>query len=67
MTLPREVLSASGPRVPGAPGAHLQRFLTRISLGILRVLYTPTSREVAVLRRPFVLLRFHPPEYEIRP
>ena len=31
------------------------------------MLYTPTSREVAVLRRPFVLLRFHPPEYEIRP
>jgi hypothetical protein len=40
------------------------RFLTRISLGILRVLYTPTSREIAVLGRPLVLLRFHAPEYE---
>jgi hypothetical protein len=39
------------------------RFLTRVSLGFLRVLYTPTSREVVVLRRPFVLLRFHAPEY----
>jgi hypothetical protein len=39
------------------------RFLTRISLGLLRVLYTPTSREVVVLTRPFVLLRFHAPEY----
>jgi hypothetical protein len=38
-------------------------FLTRISLGLLRVLYTPTSREVALLTRPFVLLRFKPPEY----
>jgi hypothetical protein len=40
------------------------RFLTRVSLGLLRVLYTPDSREVVVLRRPFVLLRFRPPEYE---
>jgi hypothetical protein len=40
------------------------RFLTRISLGVLRVLYTPQSREVVVLCRPFVLLRFRAPEYE---
>jgi hypothetical protein len=40
------------------------RFLTRVSLGLLRVLYTPDSREVVVLSRPFVLLRFRPPEYE---
>jgi hypothetical protein len=39
------------------------RFLTRISLGLLRVLYTPTSREVVVLGRPLVLLRFRAPEY----
>jgi hypothetical protein len=39
------------------------RFLTRVSLGVLRVLYTPTSREVVVLGRPFVLLRFRAPEY----
>jgi hypothetical protein len=38
-------------------------FLTRISLGLLRVLYTPTSREVVLLTRPFVLLRFKAPEY----
>jgi hypothetical protein len=43
------------------------RFLTRVSLGILRVLYTPHSREVVVLRRPLVLLRFKAPEYEILP
>jgi len=40
------------------------RFLTRISLGLLRVLYTATSRDVVLLRRPFVLLRFHAPEYD---
>jgi hypothetical protein len=39
-------------------------FLTRISLGLLRVLYTPSSREVVLLTRPFVLLRFRAPEYE---
>ncbi|HEX2234159.1 MAG TPA: hypothetical protein VHG69_12440 [Thermoleophilaceae bacterium] len=41
------------------------RFLTRISLGLLRVLYTPDSRQVVLLTRPFVLLRFHRPEYEV--
>ena len=41
------------------------RFLTRVSLGILRVLYTEESREIAVVTRPFVLLRFRKPEYEI--
>ena len=43
------------------------RFLTRVSLGMLRVLYTPDSREVVLLTRPFVLLRFGKPEYEIGP
>jgi hypothetical protein len=43
------------------------RFLSRISLGLLRVLYTETSREVVVLTRPFVLLRFRTPRYETEP
>ena len=41
------------------------RFLTRISLGLLRVLYTETSREIVLIGRPFVLLRFLAPEYEM--
>jgi hypothetical protein len=41
------------------------RFLTRISLGLLRVLYTDVSREVVIITRPFVLLRFRAPEYEV--
>jgi hypothetical protein len=40
-------------------------FLSRFSLGLLRVLYSDDSREVVFLRRPFVLLRFKKPEYEI--
>jgi hypothetical protein len=43
------------------------RFLSRVSLGILRVLYTQTSREVVAFTRPFVLLCFRAPEYEIEP
>jgi hypothetical protein len=39
-------------------------FLTRISLGLLRVVYTPESREVVLLRRPFRLLTFKAPRYE---
>jgi hypothetical protein len=40
------------------------RFLTRVSLGVLRVLYGEDSREIVLLTRPFVLLRFHEPEYD---
>jgi hypothetical protein len=39
-------------------------FLSRFSLGLIRVLYGEDSREVVFLRRPFVLLRFHKPQYE---
>jgi hypothetical protein len=42
-------------------------FLTRFSLGILRVLYTEDAREVVAFRRPFLLLRFHKPEYHLEP
>jgi hypothetical protein len=40
------------------------RFLTRVSLGTLRVLYKPESRAVVFLGRPLTLLRFYAPEYE---
>lgn len=43
------------------------RFLTRVSLGILRVRYTPHSREVVVFGPPLVLLTFHAPEYRTGP
>jgi hypothetical protein len=40
-------------------------FLTRFFLGLLRVVYGPASREVVLLARPFVLLRFGEPEYDM--
>jgi hypothetical protein len=38
-------------------------FLTRVSFGLLRVVYSPFSREVVLLRRPFRLLTFRGPRY----
>jgi hypothetical protein len=39
------------------------RFLSRVTLGIVRVKYTEATRVVVVLFRPFTLLRFQAPEY----
>jgi hypothetical protein len=51
---------------------HLERlartywkYLSRVTLGLIRVEYTATERAVVLLARPFVLLRFHAPEYEL--
>jgi hypothetical protein len=51
---------------------HLERlartywkYLSRVSLGLIRVSYTPTERSVVFIVRPLVLLRFHAPEYEM--
>ena len=41
------------------------KYLSRASLGLIRVRYTDTERAVVLLGRPFVLLRFHAPEYEL--
>jgi hypothetical protein len=42
-------------------------FLSRFTLGLIRVLYTPEGREVVLLARPLRLLTFRPPEYETLP
>jgi hypothetical protein len=49
---------------------HLERlartywkYLSRVTLGLIRVAYTPTERYVVLITRPFVLLRFRAPEY----
>jgi len=51
---------------------HLERlartywkYLSRVTLGLIRVTYTETERKVVLLGRPFVLLRFRAPEYEL--
>jgi hypothetical protein len=43
------------------------RYLTRISLGLLQVVYERDSRTVVLLFRPLALLRFRAPEYETSP
>jgi len=41
------------------------RYLSRCTLGLIRVMYDEDERAVVLLTRPFVLLRFHAPEYEM--
>jgi hypothetical protein len=43
------------------------RYLNRISLGLIRVVYEPDARTVVLLTRRLPLLRFHAPEYETEP
>jgi hypothetical protein len=42
-------------------------FLSRFTLGLIRVLYTREGREVVLIRRPLRLLTFRPPEYDTEP
>ncbi len=39
------------------------RFLTRVTLGLIRVVYGDNERSVVLLARPLTLLRFEAPEY----
>jgi hypothetical protein len=41
------------------------RFLSRVTLGLIRVVYGEHERRVVLLIRPLTLLRFNPPVYEI--
>ncbi len=41
------------------------RFLSRVTLGLIRVIYSADSRSVVLLTRPFTLLRFETPEYTV--
>ncbi len=43
------------------------RFLTRATLGLIRVRYSDTERSIVLLVRPLKLLTFHAPEYEMDP
>jgi hypothetical protein len=42
-------------------------FLSRFTLGLIRVLYTDRGREVVLLGRPLRLLTFRSPEYDTEP
>ncbi len=41
------------------------RFLTRVTLGLIKIKYTSDTRSVVLLGRPLTLLRFGTPEYTI--
>jgi hypothetical protein len=43
------------------------RYLSRVSLGLIKVVYAPDSRTVVLLTRRLPLLRFHAPQYETGP
>jgi hypothetical protein len=65
VTLPREELEKLwSPEHLESLARTYWSFLSRFSLGLIRVVYTVDSREVVFLRRPFVLLRFRKPEYD---
>ena len=40
------------------------KYLSKVTLGLIRVTYTEDQRQVVLLFRPLVLLRFRAPEYE---
>jgi hypothetical protein len=44
-------------------GRTYWRFLSRVTLGLIRVVYDENARSVVFLARPFTLLRFDAPEY----
>ena len=43
------------------------RFLSRVTLGLIRVIYGANERSVVFLSRPFTLLRFEAPSYVLEP
>jgi len=43
------------------------RFLSRVTLGLIRVIYGEDERSVVFLWRPFTLLRFDAPAYDLAP
>ncbi len=66
VTLPREELDEIwNPEYLERLAGTYWRFLTRVSLGLLRVRYTEDGREIVLVGRPFVLIAFHRPDYDI--
>jgi hypothetical protein len=48
-------------------GRTYWRFLSRVTLGLIRVVYGENDRRVVLLVRPLTLLRFEAPEYVLEP
>jgi len=43
------------------------RFLSRVTLGLIRVVYGENERSVVLVARPLTLLRFDAPQYDLKP
>ena len=68
VTLPDEVLEELwSPMYLERLARTYWKFLSRTTLGLIRVHYGEHERAVVFWRRPFVLLRFRSPEYELAP
>ena len=64
LTLPMTRWRCCGARCSSSDWrARYWRFLTRVTLGLIRVDYAERQRTVVLLRRPLRLLRFKAPEY----
>jgi len=48
-------------------GRTYWRFLSKVTLGLIRVRYGDNERAVVLLRAPLTLLRFEAPDYELEP
>lgn len=48
-------------------GRTYWRFLSRVTLGLIRVVYGEDERSVVLIARPLTLLRFEAPEYLLEP
>jgi hypothetical protein len=67
-TLPGEVLEQLWKPAYLERLAHAYwRYIRRISLGLLRIVYEPDSRTVVFLSRRLPLLRFRRPQYDVGP
>lgn len=67
-TLPAEVLGSMWkPSYLERLAAAYWRYLTRISLGLLRVRYEPNARSIVLLHPRLTLLRFRKPQYDVGP
>ena len=62
--LPETVSFSSGDFLPRAARAYW-RFISRVSLGLIRVVYAENHQSVVLLARPLSLLRFCPADYEL--
>lgn len=48
-------------------GRTYWRFLSRVTLGVVRVVYSEDERSVVLFAKPLTLLRFAPPDYTLEP